>query len=66
MFLKRVFFFFYHQVENSQTRMSRYDLENNVVEIHYDTAVNQWLVVKKLLDASNISSQVSTCSHSAS
>lgn len=47
-----------NKVENSQTKMCRYDLENNVVEIRFDTIVNQWLVVKKLLDASDISSQV--------
>ena len=44
-------------MENYTLDISRRDLPNNIVEIEYQETVDRWLVVKRTLDASNISKQ---------
>ena len=39
--------------------MRRYDLGDNIVEIKHSDGSDRWLVIKKMLDASKISLQVS-------
>ena len=41
--------------------MRRYDLGDNIVEIKHSDGSDRWLVIKKMLDASKISLQVSIC-----
>lgn len=40
--------------------MRRRDLDNNVVEIEHNETTDLWLVVRKVLDASQISLQVNS------
>jgi len=48
------------QVESRELSMSRQDVGSNVVEISSSTGVSdRWLVVRRTLDASHISIQVS-------
>ncbi|XP_064610417.1 uncharacterized protein LOC135474759 [Liolophura sinensis] len=46
-----------NKVENRIVSMKRRDLDNNVVEIEHNETTDLWLVVRKALDASQISLQ---------
>lgn len=46
------------QMESYESVMQRRDLSENIVEITHRNGTDQWLVVRKMLDASKISIQV--------
>ena len=52
------------QVEGGVQKMRRYDQGNNIVEIRHSDGSDRWLVIKKMLDASKISLQVSVTIYS--
>jgi hypothetical protein len=45
-------------MESYESVMVRRDLRDNIIEITHDAGSDQWLVVRKMLDASKISTQV--------
>lgn len=45
----------FFQVNNSRREMVRKDLGDSIMEVYHNKGTDRWLVIKKELDASNVS-----------